>query len=55
MPPCSAIGWDGVSQMFCMCWPQTAILWISASQIAGMTGMSPTPGKSFDSQGCMSS
>jgi hypothetical protein len=31
MPLCQAIRWDGVSQIFCLCLPQTVILPITAS------------------------
>jgi hypothetical protein len=33
-------GWDGISQTFCLDWPRTVILWISASWVARITGMS---------------
>jgi hypothetical protein len=37
---CLAIGWDWVSWIFSLGWPQTTILLISASQVAGITGLS---------------
>jgi hypothetical protein len=37
MPP---IGWEGVLKPFCLGWPQTTILPMSASQVTGIAGMS---------------
>jgi hypothetical protein len=37
---CPAVGWDGISQTFCLGWPQTMILLISVSQIARITAKS---------------
>jgi hypothetical protein len=34
------IGWDVVLRTFCLSWPWTLILLISASWVAGITGMS---------------
>jgi hypothetical protein len=34
------IGWNGVLQTFCQYWPKVMILQISASQLAGITGVS---------------
>jgi hypothetical protein len=39
-PFCSGYFRDGVSRTMCLVWPRTAILLISASQRAGITGMS---------------
>jgi hypothetical protein len=37
---CPVFGWDGgVSQTFCLGWPQTTVLLISASQVAKITSM----------------
>jgi hypothetical protein len=33
MPPCLAIGWDMIFQTFYLVWPETAVLWISASKV----------------------
>jgi hypothetical protein len=38
-PLCPGIGWDGVSLIFFQGWPQTRILWLSASQVARITGI----------------
>jgi hypothetical protein len=38
-PLCQFFGWDGVWQTFCLVWPGTMILPISASVIVGMTDM----------------
>jgi hypothetical protein len=40
VPPCPPIGWDGVFRTFCPNWPWNAILLISASQVARITGVS---------------
>jgi hypothetical protein len=41
VPPCPTfIGWDGVSWTFYLGWPPTAILLISASWVASITGLS---------------
>jgi hypothetical protein len=41
VPPCPAfIAWDEPSQTFCLGWPWTVILPISALQVARITGMS---------------
>jgi hypothetical protein len=40
MPLCPATGGNGVSLAFCYRWPGTAILLISASQVARIIGLS---------------
>jgi hypothetical protein len=39
------IGWDGILWTICPSWPQIAILLISASQVAKITGLSQCPGR----------
>jgi hypothetical protein len=41
---CAAIVWDRASQTFCPGWPQTKMLPISISWVAGITDLSITPG-----------
>jgi hypothetical protein len=40
MPHWPAVGWSGVSRIFCWYWPWTVILLLSASQVARITGVS---------------
>jgi hypothetical protein len=49
-PPHPVIGWDGMSGIFSLDWPQTAILLISACQEARITGLShhASPTSCFD-------